>query len=217
MKKYLSLFILLLLLPIWRVKGLCSNAELVRLNQLARNVTTSYEYYQDEDSVKFKVTLTNLDPNLSLTDLVNNEIYKNRSGELIIDNYDPGTIVRYAITSKEITCTNQNLVTLYVNLPSYNPYYNDPLCQTISDYKYCQKWISMPFKYEEFKKNVQAEIDSRNKKQLEQEAVITERKSFLEIIFGFYLDYYYIMLPLIIIGCAIGMYYLNKKNQLFIE
>ena len=217
MKKKLSLFLLLLLLPIWRVKGLCSNAELVRLNQLARNVTTSYEYYLEDDTVKFKVTLTNLNSNLTLTDLAQNKVYKNKNGELIIDDYDPGTIIKYAITAKEVTCTNQNLVTLYVNLPSYNPYYNDQLCKTVSDYKYCQKWISMPFKYADFKKNIQAEINSRNQKNSKDEAVITESKSFIEIIFDFYLNYYYVMLPIIIIACAIGMYYLNKKNQLFVE
>ena len=199
MKKYISFFLLLLLLPMWRVKGACTNAQIVRLNQLAKNITTSYQYYTVNGGVEFRITLTNLTKDLLVYDKVQREEYTNKNGELTISGYKPGTMVRYLVLAKDEKCTDQNLMNIYVNLPSYNPYYGDLLCKQLADYKFCQKWIAMPFSYEEFKKNVQAEIDSRNKKEATKNAKITESYSIFEILFKFYLEYYYILLPLIII------------------
>lgn len=217
MKKYIGIFLMLLFLPLVKVKGICNNSQIVNMNKLAKNVTSSYEYYKEGDTIKFKVTLTNLDRSLLIYDGIKRKEYTNKSGEMTISGYEPGTTIRYLIFAKDTSCTDQTLATIYVNLPFYNPYYNDKLCEQVPDYKYCQKWVKMPFKYEKFKQNLEIEIKSREAKKQSEKEPIKEDYSIFSIIYSWYIQYYYIFLPLVILICALEMYHLNKKNQLFIK
>ena len=92
----------------------------------------------------------------------------------------------------------------------YNQYYNDPICNGVT-YKYCNKWQKNDFTYEEFIKNVEEYKNTKN--------IIVEEpnevKGIFDYIMEFYISYYYIILPTIILISVIYIYINRKKNDLF--
>lgn len=217
MRKYLIITILLLFFPMLRAKAVCKNADIVALNNVAKNVTASYQYYEQGTRVLFKITLTNLEPSLVVHDGIKKKEYKDNKGEITSSDYEPGKMVRFLIYAKDSSCTDKILSTIYVNLPPYNPFYKDTLCEQVKDYKYCQKWVQMPFNYETFKKEIQAEIDARKVIEKEENIEIKNEPSLIDTMFQIYLKYYYIILPLIIIICAVSIFRLNKKINYFLN
>ena len=212
MKKYL-LFAILLVLPL-NIKAKCDNVEKVRLNKLASNVSFTYTYNENNNDVNFDVTITNLTKDLVIYDKYTENEYKNINKEIIIKDYKPNTSVRYYIYAKDDTCISSPLNSYMINFPSYNPYYKDELCKQATDYIYCKKWINMPYKYEEFKKNVNKYIEDSKKTPIEEQEVVEIKGGILDTIGFIYVKFYYIILPLIIVVCLFGMHQLNKKNKL---
>ena len=201
MKKKIILLTLLLVFPISGKALDCSYAEQARLRKIASNVTTSYEVVENGDTAKFNITLTNVTNEIYVHDNVRNaDYYFNGSNEITISGYEPGTNVRYLIYPTRGNCTssysrnkkrnediNSYLTNKYVNLPYYNKYYKDPLCEGKS-YSICGKWQRVTLTYDEFVKTIN-EYDKKNNEEIKEEKS-DDKNNIFDIISKFIFDYY---------------------------
>lgn len=212
MKRYFILLFLLLLLP-FKANAGCSDEELVILQKLANNINVSYEY--DKTTNNFVVSFTNMRPELIITDIDNNKDYY-YSGELRIKNVASGHH-SYIIYAYDKNCYDDELGAKSVNLPYYNKYYLESDCNNISDYRYCSKWLPNAISYEEWHKNVTKYKDSIKKEEIEKKQN-EKKETFLDILRGFmidfYVEYYYVILPISILALSAIIYLKNKNDQL---
>lgn len=213
MKRFIFAFVLLLAFPLI-VNAECDYTEFVRLKQIASNVNTSYEYITNEAGSSFAITLSNLTSEIYVHDdyFVNNYYYDGNS-DLVLNNYSAGSTVKYDIYTTNSKCKNPFLFSIYVNLPTRNAFYGDPLCDGISNYKYCQKWFKTDISYDQFQKIITEYKNSLlngNEKE-EKEEILAP--SFGEIIIDFISKYYlYIFSAVVVIG-IVTISILKKKNS----
>lgn len=211
--KYCLLIILSFILVPITIKGAaCSNSEKVAYQSLAKNISMSYEYIEENENTQFYVTFTNVLEGFYLKNLDTKETYYYTGSEMTISGLEQGKNYRYGIYTTYIGCDSIILYTHYLNLPYYNPYYKDELCTGIENFKYCNKWINKKITYEEFKKNVEKYSEKNNDVQEEEK---TENIGLFDIIVEFYLKYYILILPIIIISGIIIIRKHNKKHDLF--
>ena len=71
----------MLLVPL-KVMGACTVEDKMRYSSLASNITTSYEYKEQNGSVLFDVTIHNVHKDLVVIDTRNNQRYENNSNSL---------------------------------------------------------------------------------------------------------------------------------------
>ena len=213
MKRLIFLFMFLFILPLNANALVCDNKQEVKYQQLAQNISYSYDYKEENNKVSFSITFTNVNEKLYWKNLNTNQVYKYTGSEIVIGNIVDGKSYKYGAYTSELGCNGIKLFTYYINIPFYNPYYNDSLCKGVEEFKYCNKWFNKRISYEEFSKNV-----NEYKQSLEKEEVVDKEisiNSFFDVLFNFYLKYYYIILPLIIISLLMYIRYHNKKNDLF--
>lgn len=195
----------------------CSNAEMVKYQELAKNVNTSYDYVEhfseQGSTVVFSIKLSNVQPGLMIKDIKNNATYRNIPSELTLNGYQYGKSYRFDIYINEGNCAGKLAYSKYVNLPFYNKYYKDELCKGIEEFRYCQKWTKFGISYYEFTQEVQ-----KYKNNFKEEEKVNNSKKLddvFKVVSDFYLQYYYIILPIIIIILSIIIYKHNKKDDLF--
>ena len=188
MKKKIILLTLLLIFPISGKALDCSYAEQARLRKLASNVTTSYEYVENGENVSFNITLTNITSEIYVHDYNRNVDYKyNGSNEIKITGYEPGENVRYQIYPTKGNCTSSYLANKYVNVPYYNKYYKDPLCEG-KTYSICGKWQRVTLSYDEFVKTIN-DYDRKKDEGIKNETN-GEKNNIFDLISKFIFDYY---------------------------
>lgn len=210
----IGFFLLILLFPIASSKAYyCKYSEISKYKSLASNISTSYDYNQKGDDVTFSITLNNLDKNLYIVDTTSNKTYWYTKDEIVITNYAPGSIVKYNVYANNEYCNEDLLYTIRVNLPSYNKYYNDAICNGIEDYALCQRWYGHNYDYNTFISKVENYKKSLIKE--EKPEIIVENKSYLDLIIEWLLKYYYIILILIILISTISIIRINKKNNIY--
>lgn len=193
----------------------CDNALKVDYQNRAKNITYSYIYNDSNNT--FDVIFTNITDGLYLIDMDTMQEYRN-NGEITINSVMSGKSYRFGVfTSDANPCSGSSIYNIYVTLPFYNPYYTDNLCDGISNYKYCKKFINKSVSYEEFKENVENYKNGLNKSDNTNED--DTKKTLLEkvfnTIFNFYLKYYFVILPVIIVITLIAIIRENKKDSLF--
>lgn len=217
MKKYGKIMVLIAFFVFCpkNVKALlCDNEEKVRWQSLAQNVTYSYDAIEKDGKVTFSVTFSNLVDGLMIMDDKTSKEHPYTKPELTITGLRANTSYRYGVYTTEYRCKYQLLYTIYVNIPPYNPYHKDSLCEGIENYKLCQKWTQITYSYDEWKQKV-----TKYKESLKEEKPIEEEEkgelSLIEKIIDIYGKTYYIVLPLIIGIGGIIIYVYNKKRNLF--
>lgn len=193
----------------------CDNSMKVEYQNRAKNITYSYTYNDTNNT--FNILFTNITDSLYLIDMNTMQEFRNQS-EITIYNVIPGNSYRYGVFTSDLNpCSGSSIYNIYVTLPFYNPYYKDSLCDGIS-HKYCQKFINKAISYDEFKENIN---EYRNKliSDSDSKKDDLEDKTLLEKIFdyllNFYIKYYFVILPLIIIITVIEIIRINKKDSLF--
>lgn len=181
---------------------------------MAQNITTSYTYTEQDGNITFQITLSNIQAGLIIKDVKNNTIYPYRGSELTIPNLQANTSYRFDIYTDDIDCDLETLYSHYVNTPAYNPYYQDEVCIGMEEYPLCQKWTQVNLTYEEFHQEVEKAKQPSESTEVE---IKPEQniKGIYDYILEFYLNYYYIVLPIFIVGGIIIIYRYNKKNDLF--
>lgn len=217
MKKYKKFFVILVVF-IFCPKNvralLCENIDKVRYQDLAKNISYSYDAVENNGTVKFTVTFSNIPKQFAIKNVNRNEWYSYKGSELKIANLESNKNYRFDIyVESDDGCDNIAMYTLNVNLPYYNKYYTDSLCRGIEQYKLCQKWVNTQYTYEEWKKQVNKYRDSLNESNKKEDEKNT--KSWIEKIIELYGQTYYIILPLVIIIGGIIIYVYNKKRDLF--
>lgn len=217
MKKKIFLLLILLLIPI-KINAIvisgCKTQVLSNLKSLASNVNLSYTYEIKNNNAYFKITINNITDKIYIVDNLGNKYTYNNSnkGEIITNEYKDINKISFRIYSSVPDCMDDLLITKYINLPTYNIYYNDPVCKGIEDYKLCQRWATQTLGYEEFvqevnnykiKKNTNIVDNNKN----------ANTKGLFDMMFDIYINYYYIILPVLIVVCLSFVYIKNRKNK----
>ena len=187
MRNKLIFMLLLLLFPLSCKALECTYAEQARLRKLASNIQTSYEYVESDGRITFNVTLSNMTNDLYIED-GSGTYYYNGSSDITLNGYNPGTNIKYKIHANN-DCIKNYLTIKYVNLPYFNKYYNDPLCEG-KNYALCNKWTKVSYEYDEFAKKIK-EFDNNTKSDNNEEKL--ENTDILDFIVSFvYENYLYI-------------------------
>lgn len=213
MKKYILFVLMFVLCPIQINALMCNNESKVKYSEMARNISVNYEYQETDNDVIFNIKITNIPETFIIVDVKNNITYNYNSSELIIPNVSKNTSYKFNVLKNDDACSWEIFYTHYINIPAYNVYYKDEVCKEIEDYKLCSKWLNVTSSYEEWKNKVVEYKNSLNVST--DEKIKEEEKTIFEVIFDFYLDYYYFILPTIIVLCLVCVYFYNRKNDLF--
>lgn len=203
MNRFKFLLFLFLFLP-FSVSAACSSSSLSRYKTLASHVENYYDY----DGSNFSVTLYNVSNELKVI-YNDNTFYPNSNfGDIIINNISPGSTVRFLVYPIDSECSNYRAYTIYVNLPYYNSYYSDPVCNDNNN-ALCSKWINTSmYSYDQFVSTVKKPDNSSDIV-----AVSPDVEARKYGFFDFLGDYYIYILLFIIASGSIGIYYLDKKSK----
>jgi len=127
-KKILTILVLaFVMIPVLNAE--CDYKKEVELGKLASKVT--YDRVYNKETNTFTVKLYNVIPELILS--YNSEILKSNSdNEIEIKNLKEGTYMQVDINSTNIGCYS-SLMTLYINLPYYNVFYDSDKCSKYED------------------------------------------------------------------------------------
>lgn len=208
MNKKIFILLMLFLIPN-SIKAYCTNQDITRYNKLSSNINSYYEY--DEVNNKFNITFYNVQKELFVRNTNTHEQYNNSSSdinEIKIYGINPGTQLSYGIYPISGECTDYRIRTIYINVPSYNIYYQDPVCQN-NNHQLCSKWANTSmYSYEQFVNKVKIE---NKKEEVEEKKPEKEEKKYG--FFDFLADYYILMLLTIIVTGSYTIYKLDKKNK----
>ena len=184
MKRRYALFLLITLFVLpSKIKAICNDSEVSLMQQYSKDVTYNYTYVEKNDNVTFDITFTNLKNILSIKNPLDNNYYTDYN-EVTFKGLQPNKEYTFEIHSTGL-CPTTAIKTLYIKMPGYNKYYKDKICEGLDDFKYCQKWINLPFGYDRLK----SEIDNYKKKQEKQEEKNTKNdlnqiKKYISMIFS---------------------------------
>lgn len=207
-KKILCIFLLCIaLFPLNVYAYTCSYIEQANLRKIASNITATYDYVETGDNVSFNVTLTNINSNIYILDTTSGIRYDySGSFEITIKGYNPNQNIQYKIYPVQNDCVEDYLFTKYVNLPGFNKYYKDPLCNNNNN-SVCYKWQSNTLTYEEFVKQA-SKIPEEEKEEEKNTIEIT----LFDKIFEFVMEYYLYFIIIIILPIS---YLINRKKSSF--
>ena len=213
MRRYLTLIVMLFVFcPIVSAKT-CDNTEFVSYQEIAKNVTYSYNY--NKSTKVFDVTFTNLDSSFRLYNMNNGQYYDVTGEEITIGDFQPGNSYKIKIYTTYFCFEDEELYILYINLPYYNPYYGSELCSGIENYKFCKKFITMSLSKEQIKQRIEEykkSLVNSDTNDLEENKT---NDSFLDILTSINSYVYYAIAILLVIAIIIARWYYNKKNDLF--
>lgn len=214
MKNLIKVCLLIIILIPFKVRGACTVDDKMRYNSLSSNITTSYEYKEENGNVLFNVTIHNVHRDLVVIDTTTNKRYQSSNNSLnnfTITNLKDGSNYSFNVYAKSGDCSYRLFNTLYVTTPKYNKYYSDPVCIGASDYSLCQKWAEIGnISYEEFKNKVE------EYKNPDKEVIIEEpdtENNWLYIIGDFWAKYYLYILGGIIIVLIPVMIIIKRREH----
>ena len=212
MKLKYVIYLLALLIPFKVLGADCDFKDVARYQALASNVKFNYEFV--ESSKTFNIIITNMPDELYFEITSSGEVFSSRtvgSSETVLYGYTSGSY-RFRIVPYDPACYESTVGNGYVNLPYYNSYYNDPVCNGAENYKLCQKWNKVDLSYDDFVKNVEAYKKSLVKEEVTQVEETVEDDFLNKIIVGF-LDNYVIILISIIVICSVLIVILSRKGK----
>ena len=155
-KIYLGLLFIITFLVNLQVNAIqsCTNTEMERLRELAKNfkIQTSYEMDVDDENkslyLEYSIKFINFDPDLKIIYQLDSESdpIELTSTSEFEDIFSENSKVDFKIYSyTNNLCTERLLKTYIVNFPSYNDYYyfNKEKCDANSDFKYCKEFMNV--------------------------------------------------------------------------
>lgn len=193
--------------------GGCEYSVISKLKSFVSNVNLSYDYYISNNEAYFNITLSNLVPDIYFVDSTSGKTYNYydfNDGEITIRDIK-STNGHFKFYSAKSECYGVKLNNKYYNLPTYNTYYTDPLCEENRTYSLCQKWISVNYSYNEFKTLIQKYKEQKN--EIDDNVVVDREETILDKIIKFYVKYYYFILPTIIIIGISTIVLIKRKNR----
>ena len=214
MKRILCLFFILLLVPTINVQAKCMYSDIAELKKIAANVNYSYTYRIENDKALFDITLTNLTPEIYFVDNITENSYKNKTGEIVLKNYNSGTSIIYNFYPNDNDCIDTVLYTIRVTLPKYNEFYNSPICADAQEYSLCQRWSSHNLDYNTFVDKI-SQYKSQKQMQQQNENKEVDNDSLFHYIIVFLTDYYYLILLILGVIISLVAYIRNKKDSIY--
>lgn len=203
------LIMMLLILPI-SIKAYCTNEQLSKYKALAGHINSYYEFNQE--TKKFNIKIYNINNELTILNTNNNtKITPNSSNleQINISDLNPGNITKITVYPTNSDCSDYRVRTIYINLPYYNNYYNDPVCKNNNN-KLCFKWVNTSiYTHEQFVDKVKIIKEEQPQQEDNEKEKIKNKYGF----FDFLADYYIIILLLIIVSGSYGIYVLDKKSK----
>ena len=195
--------------------GGCDYTTVANLKKLINNIDVSYTYSIINNEAVFDVTLANIPPNVSFRDSYNSKKYfysDTSNGEIIIRGYKDVQDGNYTFSVKNGICDNVKLGTKYYKFPIYNHRMNSDSCKDIPKFSLCKKWLNKYYYDYEFEREVKKYKESLEQKETTQLDIKYEKDFFTKLI-EFYVKYYYVLLPAIIVifGTIIIVY--NRKGR----
>ena len=165
------LFVLLLFLTInVNAASDCDSKELVRLKELAKKVEFDYTYKLENNKALFSINAVNLNQELKVLIIENyyegkyKEFKDNTTHTATLNNFEGGSKVN--ITIKAFVpnwCSGETLLTKIVKIPYYNDSYSEEKCKDHEDFKYCKLLVDKKLSQEEFNKEFETYLKSKNK------------------------------------------------------
>jgi len=221
MKKIFLIIIFLFLFPS-KVIGFCSTEEKVRLNNLAKNLDFTYNYYYDKNNkIKFAITITNLHPDIYIVDKehfdsVYYDFKSKNPKEITIEDYLTGGSYSFPVYGNTDNCKHELIMTQYKTVPAYNAYSEDPLCEGIEDFDLCKKWKSAPITYDEFVKLVTKYREETVITEPPKQEIIKDFNYYVGIVIDFMSRYYaYYISAMVLFGVLVLI--LRQKDAFKIE
>jgi len=204
-----KLLILLLIIFPLKIEAYCTNQESTRYKSLSSQINSYYEF--DEATKKYNITIYNVKDELLIRNTKTFEQYINTSNqinEIVIYNQNPGESITYGVYPIGGNCNDYRMRTIYINLPHYNQYYQDPICNNNTN-QLCSRYANTTaYTYEQFVEQVKS-----TSKVEEQEVVKKEKEKKKYGFFDFLEDYYIYILLIIIASGIFAIYKLDKKNK----
>lgn len=212
MKKVIILLILMIIVPM-KIDASCNSKELADLRKLANNVNLSYEYNPNEPEY-FRVVINNIHPKIYVIDKITGEKYyyeNSTNGQVTTNRFSGINKMEYVVYSNVSGCYNE-LSRKSIELPIYNIYYEYDICNGIEDFYLCNKWNPYEGTYEEFVSEVNLYKNSLNSGIVE-DSNMSVNNNESNLLLDIYIEYYYIVLPIIIIVGVIVIYIYNKRTK----
>lgn len=215
MRRYVIplLFVFLFLSNPYKTKAVvCENNIRVKYQELAKNISLAYEYIEENDTIKFNIIISNINEKLIIKDVLNNSSYNYTNSEIVLKNFNENTSYKFEVYANDYLCNDSSLYTHYINLPPYNKYYKDEVCKDAENYSLCNKWTNITMSYEDFKLKVENYKKTTVVEEVETETIV---ENIFDKVIDFYSEYYYYILPSIIVIVLITIRINVKKDDLF--
>lgn len=216
MKKIILGLFILLWIPS-RINALsCTDSQVNRLEKLAKQIQTTYDYQETSDGVYFTIKFHNVHEDLYLVDyntFENMIIYDNNSSGIVLaPNYAPGSSYTFSVLNQKSLCDVMVVSKVTVTLPSYNKYYKDPLCEGLSSYSLCQKWVNVGnISYAEFQKNIQTYREQIQTTDPEVETEIED--TFWNRVRNFMANYYLYFILVFVVLASIIVFLIQRRKK----
>ncbi len=219
MKKILFLFILIFPIVVLgyndTLNPMCTLSEKTKLRNTSLNFDYVLEKYKKEDEILYKVTILNMIEDIVIDyNSVSYSITNN-----IIEGVLPGTVMSLKIYSTPNSiCDGFNISSKIINIPYYNVYKDNELCNGNEEYFLCKENVNAKISEEEFLIKIKSYIEEKkNQKEIEEEITVIKEEKLSNILLDWFLKYYvYVSFSIIIIG-TIGIILLvaKKKKELY--
>lgn len=202
----------------------CTSTEKIRLRELATATKISYEYYETANNISggtfhgYKVSIINFKPDFYVYDTERATYFSTTNDSVAIsDSFLGGITYKLPFYASDGTiCEGYLIMTKYIKMPYYNPYWEDPLCDGHEDYILCKKFNSVAVdSKDEFDERMKAYIKSLVYKDNQDpvETPINEKSAF-EKIADFVIDHYmYFLISIIILGTAAIVFIEVKRRR----
>jgi hypothetical protein len=187
-------------------KAYCPNDKRAELKEIASNINMTVNYKMVNGNPMFDITINNLTNNFYLVDEFGNSIYNNELNEIVLYNYYPSNNYKFDVYSYDC---NDTVHTLYVTMPSYNPYYSLSVCSGLTDYKLCNKWTKHSLSKNDFIKTVN---NYKNSLVIVDEEFEYKKVSFFEQVYSFLESYGLAIVVLILIVIIVVQVIKNKRD-----
>ena len=175
---FITVFILSIVLKV-NADNTCDKNELQRLKELANGVEINYTYEIKEEMndgmlIKypvFSLEANNLNEDLKVLIIENyyKDMYKefkyNDTKKAVIKGFKEGEKIKITIKAYVPNkCSGKTLITKTIKTPYYNNYYNLDSCMKYPDFKYCTEFMDQIITNEEFSRELNKYIDSKEVK-----------------------------------------------------
>lgn len=198
----------------------CTQAEQVRLRQLANATKISYEFYENETDYTygFNIIVSGYSPDFYIYNEKNGTYIPYSNSPIAIQSgfFDGRTYELPFWAADEGPCNGYKILTKYVILPKYNPYYKSESCIGYEEFELCKKFTSISIgsdeRFEQLLNNYKKDLENKNKKDdIEKEK--EPENTMWENILNFIYNYYMIFLLIIIISGTAGIVVLEVKRR----